>query len=172
MGPEYMIKAAKDKADAMGLNAIVLVTSLNDIEAKQTGEIFSAIALETEILGQPLKPPCVFICGGEVVVSIGRETGLGGRNQELVLAAAPRIAGSKNIVIASADSDGTDGPTNVAGGIVDGTTMQRIDEAGFNLDEELRRHNSHAVLKTLDDTIQTGNTGTNVRDLRVVYVGR
>ncbi len=90
------------------------------------------------------------------MVPTGREKGHGGRNQELVLAAASRIAGSRNVVIAS----------------VDGQTMQRIDDLGFNLVEELKRHNSNPVLEALGDTFVIGNTGTNVRDLRVVYVGK
>ncbi|MFH1639139.1 MAG: MOFRL family protein, partial [Chloroflexota bacterium] len=171
MGPEYMIDAAKKKAEEMGLNTAGLVSSLNDIEAKSIGEVLAYIAEEMVVNGQPLKPPCAMLCGGEVVVAIGKETGVGGRNQELVLAAAPRIAGLKNAVIGSADSDGTDGPTTYAGGIVDGNTMERVIEAGFNLPDELRHHNSTPVLEALEDTIYTGNTGTNVRDLRVVYVG-
>ncbi len=86
----------------------------------------------------------------------GREKGHGGRNQELVLAAASRIAGSRNVVIAS----------------VDGQTMQRIDDLGFNLVDELKSHNSSPVLEALRDTFVIGNTGTNVRDLRAVYVGK
>jgi len=172
MGPEYLLNAAKARAEELGLNTTVLATSLNDVEAKPTGEILADIAQEAEVLGRPLEPPCVFLCGGEVVVPIGEETGFGGRNQELVLAAAPRIAGSKNTVIGSVDSDGTDGPTNVAGGIVDGYTAERIQQAGFDLAEELRRHNSSPVLEAIGDTIMTGNTGNNVRDLRVVYVGK
>jgi glycerate 2-kinase len=172
MGPEYLIDTARAKAEEIGLNTTVLATSLNDVEARPTGEILADIAQEAEVMGRPLEPPCVFLCGGEVVVPIGEETGFGGRNQELVLAAAPRIAGSRNIVIGSVDSDGTDGPTNAAGGIVDGQTVERIGKAGFDLAEELKRHNSNPVLEALEDTIITGNTGSNVRDLRVVYVGR
>ena len=172
MGPESLLDAAKAKAEEMGLNTTVLATSLNDIEAQPTGAILATIAQEAEVLGRPLEPPCVFLLGGEVVVPIGQETGVGGRNQELVLAAAPRIAGSKNIVIASVDSDGTDGPTDVAGGIVDGDSMNRIKQLGFDLGEELRRHNSYPVLEKLNDVIVTGNTGNNVRDLRVIYVGQ
>ncbi len=172
MGPEDMLNAAKIKAEEIGLNTTILATSLNDVEARPTGEILAAIGLEAEAFRRPLEPPCAFICGGEVVVPIGQETGFGGRNQELVLAAAPRLAGSKRIVIGSVDSDGTDGPTNVAGGIVDGYTMERINQAGFDLAEELNRHNSGAVLQALNDTILTGNTGTNVRDLRVILVAK
>jgi glycerate 2-kinase len=171
MGPEYMLNAAKAKAEALGLSAEILATSLNDVEAKTTGEVLARIAQESEIFGQPLKLPCVYICGGEVVVAIGQEKGIGGRNQELALAAAQVIAGSQNTVIASVDSDGSDGLTDVTGAIVDGFTLERIEKSGFSLIEELRRHNSYPVFKALDDAVVTGNTGTNVRDLRVLYVG-
>ncbi len=84
---------------------------------------------------------------------------------------AARIAGSKNVVVGSADSDGSDGPTPADGGIVDGDTWDRCGEAGFDVAAELANHNSHAVMETLGDAIYTGIRGTNVRDLRVVYVG-
>jgi len=171
MGPEYMLNAAKAKAEELGLNATILATSLNDVEAKTTGEVLARIAQESETFGRPLKPPCVYICGGEVVVPIGQEKGIGGRNQELALSAAQVIAGSHCTVIASVDSDGTDGPTDVTGGIVDGFTLERIEKSGFNLLEELRKHNTYPIFKTLGDAVITGNTGTNVRDLRVLYVG-
>jgi glycerate 2-kinase len=171
MGPDYMIEAASARAKDLGFNTSILASSLNDVEAKPTGEILANIAQESAVFGQPLKPPCIYICGGEVVVSVGEEQGIGGRNQELVLAAAPIMSGSRNIVLASIDSDGTDGPTDVTGGIVDGDTMGRIEKLGFDLVKELRKHNSYPVLKALGDAVITGSTGTNVRDLRVVYVG-
>lgn len=170
MGPEYMLAAAKARAEEIGLKATVAVSSLSDVEARPVAETFAYIAREIEAFHQPLAPPCVLIVGGELVVTVGDETGIGGRNQEFVLSTAPRIDGNKNIVIASADSDGTDGPTEVAGGIVDGYTMQRANEAGIDIFTELERHNSNAALKKLGDTIFTGNSGTNVRDLRVIYV--
>jgi glycerate 2-kinase len=171
IGPESMLAAAQNRAYELGLNATILSTSLNDVEARSAGEIFADIAQEAEYFGRPLKPPCVLICGGEVVVATGQEKGIGGRNQEFVLSASPRIAGDQKIVIGSVDSDGTDGPTDIAGGIVDGATMERINTAGFNLDEELRHHNSSPVLQALNDAVIIGNTGTNLRDLRVIYVG-
>jgi glycerate 2-kinase len=169
--PHAMLAAALSKAHELGLNATILATSLNDVPAKSTGEMLAEIAQEAELYGRPLPPPCVFLCGGEVVVAVGQETGIGGRNQELVLSAATRIAGSKSIVIGSADSDGTDGPTNIAGGIVDGRTMERVREAGFDIVEELRHHNTSPVLEALGDSIIIGNTGTNLRDLRVICIG-
>jgi len=169
-GPEYMLEAAKQKAISMGLNAAIFVSSLNDIEARTVAETFAQIAREAELMGRPLEPPCVFICGGELLVTVGKATGVGGRNQEFVVSAAERIAGSKNIVIASADCDGTDGPSDNAGGIVDGYTMERIAEAGIDLSPELNNHNTSYVLKTLGDTINSVR-GANVRDLRVIYIG-
>jgi glycerate-2-kinase len=172
IGPESMLAAAQSHAFELGLNATILSTSLNDVEASSMGEIFADIAQEAEYFGRPLKPPCVFICGGEAVVAIGQEKGIGGRNQEFVLSAAPRISSDQNIVIGSVDSDGTDGPTTIAGGIVDGFSIDRISQTGINLAKELRHHNSSPVLQAINDAIIIGNTGTNLRDLRVVYVGK
>lgn len=172
MGPEYMLEAAKNKAEEMGLNTAIIASSLSDVEAKPIAETLAYIAQEIEIYGRPFKPPCVLLCGGELIVTVGEETGVGGRNQEFALSAAPRIAGSKNIVIASVDSDGADGPTDMAGGIVDGYSMERAKEAGVDIFEELRKHNSAMTLNELGDTIYTGIQGTNVQDLRIVYVGK
>jgi glycerate 2-kinase len=171
MGPECMLEAAVHKAEELGLNATILVSSLSDIEAQPAGQMASFIAQEIEVYGRPMKPPCAFLCGGELVVTVGEEQGIGGRNQEFVLSAAPRIEGSRRIVVASADSDGCDGPTDVAGGIVDGYTMDRARQAGIDVFEELRRHNSSAALRELSDTVFMGVQNTNVQDLRVVYVG-
>jgi glycerate-2-kinase len=170
MGPEYMLKAAKRKAQEMGLNAHVLVSSLSDVEAGPVAEALAYMAQEVGTLGEPFAPPCALICGGELVVAVGDAEGVGGRNQEFALTAALRIAGSDNIVIASVDSDGADGTTGVAGAIVDGHTAQRASELGFDLGQELSQHNSNPVLEALDDTIDTGVRQTNVRDLRVIYV--
>ena len=172
MGPEYMLEAAKNKAEEMGLDTAIIASSLSDVEAQPIAETLAYIAQEIETYGRPFKPPCVLLCGGELIVTVGEETGVGGRNQEFALSAAPRIAGSKNIVIASVDSDGADGPTDMAGGIVDGYSMERAKEAGVDIFEELRKHNSTMTLNELGDTIYTGIQGTNVQDLRIVYVGK
>ncbi len=172
MGPEIMLAAAKRRAEELGLAAVVLAASLNDVEARPIGEALGYMATEIEQLGQPFEPPCMMILGGELVVAVGDATGRGGRNQEFVAAAAGRIAGSPNIVIASVDSEGTDGPTEAAGGIADGLTLARLREAGLDSEAELANHNSHALLAALDDLVVTGVRGTNVRDLRLIYVAR
>ncbi len=171
IGPEQMLEAASRKAREKSLKAVILASSLSGVEAKAAGEVMAYVAQEVEVYGRPVEPPCVLLCGGELVVTVGDGTGLGGRNQEFVLAMAPRLSGSRRAVVASVDSDGNDGPTDAAGGIVDGLTMDRAREAGYDLSEELRQHNSSGLLQQLGDAFFTGVRGTNVQDLRVVYVG-
>jgi glycerate 2-kinase len=171
VGPEYMLAAAEKKARELGLNATIMVSSLKDLESAVVGETMADIAREIERYDRPLQAPCVFLLGGELVVTTGKSPGLGGRNQEFVVGAASRIAGSRRIVVGSADSDGSDGPTDCAGGIVDGYTVQRARDAGLDIVEERRRHNTCGLLQGIGDTIDTGILNTNVQDLRVVYVG-
>jgi hydroxypyruvate reductase len=126
------------------------------------------------------KPPFAYLLGGEITVQVGKATGIGGRNQEFALASAPYIREDprgkknadllKNVVIASVDSDGTDGPSLDAGGIVDGWTFDRIEEQGIDLAAELENHNSNYVMRKLGDAIYTGARGTNIQDLRIVYI--
>ncbi|MDP3064306.1 MAG: DUF4147 domain-containing protein [Chloroflexota bacterium] len=170
MGPEHMLEAALRKGEELGINTAVLASSLSDVEARPAAETLAYIGQEIELFGRPMKPPAALLCGGELLVTVGPAKGSGGRNQEFVLSAATRIAGSKRIVVASVDSDGADGPTDMAGGIVDGHTMERAAAADLDVFAELAEHNSGAVLRRLGDSISTGIQGTNVQDLRVVYV--
>ncbi|MBC7091416.1 MAG: DUF4147 domain-containing protein [Nitrososphaeria archaeon] len=146
----------------------VLTTSIEG-EAKDVGTIISAIAKEISLYKRPFSPPCILIAGGETTVTIGKECGVGGRNQELALSAALNISGT-NIVLASIATDGTDGPTDIAGAIVDGQTFSRSLEYGIDLFKELKFHNSSHVFKVLKDAIYTGETGTNLMDLILVYI--
>lgn len=171
MGPEYMIEAARKRAEELGVNGVILATSLNDVETRPVAEALAYMASEVEALARPFAPPCMLISGGELVVAVGDATGRGGRNQEYVLASAARIAGSQNIVIASVDSEGTDGPTTAAGGIVDGDTQSRARAAGVDIPHELANHNTFPALEALGDLIYTGVRGSNVRDLRLTYIG-
>jgi glycerate-2-kinase len=94
----------------------------------------------------------------------------GGRNQEFALASAIRIEGSDRITVGSVDSDGTDGPTEVAGGMADGYTMNRAKELKVDVFRALHEHNSYEALTRLEDTIFTGSTGTNIQDLHLIYI--
>jgi glycerate-2-kinase len=171
IGPEDMLEAAEKKAKDLGVNAAIIASSPDDIDARAFGKTLANIALELEVYSRPFNPPYALIAGGELLVKTGETSGIGGRNTEFALPTAPMLEGSESIVIASADSDGTDGPTDVAGGIVDGYTMKRAEEEGVDVLEELNRHNSFNALKKLRDTIITGARGTNVQDLRIIYIG-
>jgi len=164
-----LCEAARRRAEELGLNSLILTTKLEG-ESKEAGIILASIAREIEEYGRPIKPPCIIIAGGETTVTIKGQHGKGGPSQELVLGAALKIAGSERIVIASIDTDGTDGPTEVAGGIVDGYTVRRARELDLDIYEALKTHNSYEVLMKLQDAIITGPTDTNVMDLNIITI--
>ena len=167
---KMLCKAAERRAAELGMNASIISTSIEG-EAKDAGVVLASIAKEIEKSSRPLKPPCVIIAGGETIVTLTGDHGEGGRNQELALAAALKIAGSKRTVIASIGTDGTDGPTDIAGGIVDGYTLEEAKHTGIDIFEHLKRHDSASAFRKLGDAIYTENTGTNLMDLMLVYVG-
>jgi glycerate 2-kinase len=110
------------------------------------------------------------ISGGETTVTIQNHKGLGGRNQEFALAAAIDIASLANVAILSAGTDGTDGPTDAAGAIADGTTLARAQALGFDAGAFLRNNDSYRFLEATGDLIKTGPTGTNVADVQIILV--
>jgi len=162
-------ETARKRAEELGYNSIILSTVLEG-ESREAGVVLASVAREIEESGKPLKPPCALILGGETTVTITGQPGKGGPSQELALGSSLKIAGSEKIVVASIDTDGTDGPTDIAGGIADGYTMERAKEKGMDIYENLMRHNTSYVLKELKDAIMTGPTGTNVMDLNVIVV--
>jgi len=107
------------------------------------------------------------ISGGEVTVKVGAQAGVGGRNQQFALACAPRIAG-ENITILSAGTDGIDGNSPAAGAVADGTTEARARAAEHDLDAAQARFDAYPLFQTLGDTVVTGPTGNNIRDLRIL----
>lgn len=167
--PEDGAEAAKNGAEELGINSLILSSCIEG-ESSEVGIVLAGIAKEIAKKGRPLKPPCVLISAGEKTVSIVGEHGEGGRNQECVLSAALKIDGSKDIVILSVGTDGTDGPTNIAGGIVDGYTVERAEEKGINIFENLNKHNSSYVLTKLGDAIFFNEPGNNVCDLSLIVV--
>ena len=150
-------------AEQLGYTPLVL-TNMLDCEAREAGRFLASIAKTIRKDGLPLSSPCAILCGGETVVHITGK-GKGGRNQELALAAAERIAGMEGIVIAAAGSDGTDGPTDAAGGIVDGNTCGILAEKGISIPAVLAENDSNAALAAADALLITGATGTNVNDI-------
>jgi glycerate 2-kinase len=155
---------AMKKAEDLGFKAMVLADKLIEIEASQAGIYLASVADTIEGRGMPLEPPCALLSSGELVVTVGKEKGIGGRNQEFALSAALKIAGSKNIVIASVDTDGTDGPgfqfsrggkdiPCLAGGIVDGRTVEEAKRKGVDIIGALKRHDATPALWKLDSGI-------------------
>jgi glycerate 2-kinase len=119
--------------------------------------------------GHPVPPPACILSGGETTVVI-RGKGLGGRNQEFALALAPQIAGLTGVVALSAGTDGTDGPTDAAGAIVDGTTIAQAETLGLDYRRYLKANDAYRFFKKTGELLFTGPTNTNVMDMRVVLV--
>lgn len=174
-----LIEGARKGGMKLQLSSYVL-TDLLQAEAKEAGKMIAQIARCIELNGEPFKPPCALITGGEMRVTVGKEKGIGGRNQEFVLSAALEIAGSKNIVIGALDSDGTDGPGDqfnehaglgpcLAGGVADGCTVVRAENRKLDIVQELKRHNSSHVFHMLDDGI-IASEGISLDDFSVTIV--
>ena len=162
------LKAAQVKAQALGYNTFILSSSIEG-EAREVAKVYAAVAQEILSTGNPVSPPACVISGGETTVTI-KGTGKGGRNQELALAAAINIDGMDNVVIASIGSDGTDGPTDAAGGIVNGDTINNAITMGLNPWHYLNNNDSYNFLKQVEALVFTGPTNTNVMDIQLILV--
>lgn len=159
---------AAEVARKLGYNAIVLTTSLN-CEAKEAGKFLASLVREEVFYNRPIRKPCAIIMGGETTVHV-IGTGKGGRNQELALSASRGIRGLANVVVASVGTDGTDGPTDAAGGIVDGRTYDILKDMNIDVEETLKNNDSYSALRLCDGLVITGPTGTNVNDLILALI--
>jgi glycerate-2-kinase len=146
-----------------------LLTAVLEGEARHVGTALASIAREVSLSGNPIPKPAGIIAGGETTVTVTGK-GLGGRNQELALAAALKLKGADGMVIASLSTDGIDGPTDAAGAIVDGKTLARAARARLTPEKYLAENNSYNFFSKLDDLIFTGPTGTNVNDISLIVV--
>lgn len=160
------LKAIEEKARAIGYSTLILSSSIEG-EARDVAKVLAAIAKEVTNSAHPVQIPACIISGGETTVTIKGE-GKGGRNQELGLAAAIALAGIENVVLLSAGTDGTDGPTDAAGAIIDGQTVSRAQKTGINPNESLQNNDSYDFLKATGDLLVTGPTNTNVMDVQII----
>ena len=158
-----LCKAAQKKCTELGYEPHFLTDQLN-CEAKEAGRFLAAIAKS-----HLDKKKIAFIAGGETVVHVSG-TGLGGRNQEFVFAAAREIAGKSRIAMISVGSDGTDGPTDAAGGYVDGDSYGQLQTIGIDYDYVLNNNDAYHGLSAINGLIFTGPTGTNVNDVAIVLI--
>ena len=156
--------AAARAAERRGYTPVLLTDQL-DTEARTAGQFLACIARTHAGDGTSY----AYIAGGETIVQLVGK-GRGGRNQELALAAADGIAGHDNIAVFSIGSDGTDGPTDAAGGYVDGDTAAALARTGMDAATALAENDSYTALNAVDGLIITGPTGTNVNDVAVVLI--
>ena len=163
-----LCEAAAQTGRKLGYETHILSSTV-DGEAREVGRIFAALAREIRNGTSTFKAPCAVIAGGETVVRI-KGSGKGGRNQELALACAKGIEGLEDLVFFSLGSDGTDGPTDAAGGMVSGKTAATLRQQGCPIEVYLDNNDSYHGLKGADGLLFTGPTGTNVNDLMVLLV--
>ena len=164
-GNRLALDAAAGAARRLGYRTLILSSTIEG-ETREIARMHGAIAREIASSGRPLRPPACIITGGETTVTI-KGGGLGGRNQEFVLAAALEIAGLDRVVVFSAGTDGSDGPTDAAGAIADGQTLSRKPDARAYLEQ----NDSYHYFEALGDLVMTGPTNTNVMDVRLILVG-
>jgi hydroxypyruvate reductase len=162
---QLALQAAAAKANALGYRTLIY-------SSKLTGETRAVAAQFTSLLKhQLIEAPVCVLAGGETTVTVSG-SGKGGRNQEFALAAALEIAGLVNVLILSAGTDGTDGPTDAAGAIAAGDTVGRAQALGLDARDYLARNDSYPFFEALDDLVKTGPTGTNVMDIQIMLVQR
>jgi glycerate-2-kinase len=162
------LSAAATKAKRLGFKPLVL-SSMIQGEAGEAAKVLCAIAAETRRSGNPVSSPACLLSGGETTVTL-RGTGKGGRNTELALAGAIALQGTSGILLLSAGTDGTDGPTDAAGAFADGKTASRAAGLGLSAEKHLNGNDSYPFFKALDDLLITGPTRTNVMDMQILLV--
>ena len=163
------LEAARAEAQRAGFQAIIL-SSFIEGETREIARMHAALALEVRSSGHPARPPVCLITGGETTVTL-RGKGKGGRNQEFALATALDIAGLRDVVVLSAGTDGTDGPTDAAGALADGDTVSRALGLGLKPRAALDGNDAYPFFERLGDLVITGPTRTNVMDVRLILVG-
>jgi glycerate 2-kinase len=163
------LDSARLYAESLGYNTVML-TSLLTGETRDAACFHAAIVREMIQSGHPAGPPACLLSGGETTVTL-KGSGKGGRNQEFALASAIALEGLEPVVLLSAGTDGTDGPTDAAGAIMDGTTLARAEAKGLDAAVYLADNDSYHFFQTLGDLFITGPTRTNVMDVRIALVG-
>lgn len=164
---EIAAQAAVAAAAESGLAAQLISTHVEG-EAREVARVFAGIAKDLASKGRPLPPPACLVFGGETTVTV-KGSGKGGRNQEMALAAAIGLQGVPDVAILCLATDGTDGPTDAAGGLIDGDTLRRGEAAGMDARRHLADNDSYHYLKATGDLLITGPTRTNVNDLAIIF---
>lgn len=162
-------RAAVGAAERRGFRALLLSTYLEG-EARHVGRVLGAIGRQVALADEPVRRPACVVAAGETTVTV-TGAGLGGRNQELALGAAPALQGLPDVLLASFATDGSDGPTDAAGAVVDGSTLARARDRGLDPARHLATNDAYPFFAALGDLILTGPTNTNVTDLVLLLCG-
>ena len=163
------LDAAAQAARSLGYRTLILSSTMQG-ETREVARVHAEILREIVSLGRPLKRPACLLSGGETTVTV-RGKGKGGRNQEFALAAAISLRGMSDVVVLSAGTDGTDGPTDAAGAIADSGTVARAAKLGLSSADHLANNDAYPFFEALGDLVKTGSTGTNVMDLHILLAG-
>ncbi len=164
-----VVNAAVEEARRLGLTPCLLTRRLQG-EAREVACVFAAVLDEIARSGSPVGRPACLIAGGETTVTI-RGRGTGGRCQEFALALVPELAAMRDVVVLAAGTDGSDGPTDAAGAVVDPTTLERSRAKGLDVQQALAENDSHPFFRALGDLVVTGPTGSNLMDVYLGVVG-
>ncbi len=169
IGSNYLsLIAAENKAKSLGYKTLLLSSSIEG-ETQTVAQVHVALAREVKATNHPVKAPACLISGGETTVTHSGQ-GKGGRNQEFVLAAALELTEMDGVLVFSAGTDGTDGPTDAAGAMADENTCSRAMQLGLSPQKHLMEHNSYPFFKKLTDLVITGPTLTNVMDIHLLLI--
>ncbi len=166
--PQQSLEAAAAIAKKNGFTPLILGDAIEG-EAKDIGIAMAGIALQTRRFGQPAKPPCAIISGGETTVTL-KGNGVGGRNVEFLLSLAVKLNGAAGIHALAADTDGVDGAAEVAGALIAPDTLERARKLGLDARAMLENNDAHTFFAKLGDQLVTGPTLTNVNDIRIILV--
>jgi glycerate 2-kinase len=165
------LAAASQTAEQLGYPVLNLGSYIEG-ETRTVATALAGIARSVRIDGQPERAPLCILSGGETTVTLPPGHGRGGRNQEFVLAAALHLGGEglRDVVVLSGGTDGEDGPTDAAGALADAGTLERAKRQGLDANAFLSRHDAYPFFAATGDLLQTGLTGTNVMDVRVLLL--
>jgi glycerate-2-kinase len=165
------LAAAVREAERLGYRVLNLGSFIEG-ETRHVATVMASIARSVRADGVPMAPPLCLLSGGETTVTLVEGHGLGGRNQEFVLAALLHLGpeGLRDVVLLSGGTDGEDGPTDAAGALADGETLQAARRLGLDPREFLARNNAYPLFAATGDLLKSGLTGTNVMDVRVILV--
>lgn len=166
---EHAVRAAAAAARGRGYRPLLLTPFLEG-EAREAARVLVSVARGVQEAGMPASPPACVVAGGETTVTV-RGPGKGGRCQEFALSAAMAIERRPSTLVAAFGTDGTDGPTDAAGAVADGTTIERAAATGLNPVRAMEANDSYPFFSAIGDLIVTGPTNTNVNDIYIALVG-